>query len=183
MRRCAPLIAAIALLASCSGPAAIRVPATELDSLIAFSNPAMCEMTPETAALVAGLFRNDPDTQGDSWIQPGAVPAHLRDQLGPITRQKYDGWWTIRTAVRAKLWELPLIAIEQVFPEGGDPGGITFEFQAPVETVERAARERGFIAEAGKAVPMSPPDALSYEIDLYPAPRDRSRSLLGCRYS
>ena len=183
MKRCAPLITAAVLLVSCSGPAAIRVPATELDSLIAFSNPAMCEMTPETAALVAGMFRNNLDTLSDSWIQPGAVPAHLREQLGPITRHKYDGWWTIRTAVRGKLWELPLIAIEQAFPEGGDPGWITFEFQAPVETVERAACERGFIAEAGKAVQMGPPDLMSYEIDLYPAPRDRSRSLLSCRYS
>lgn len=174
--------AACGVLAGCASPVAPKASAA-LDAVLAFSDPAMCQFTEDTSRLLAGFVRNDPDTLSDRWIRPGTVPAHLREQLGPITRIKHDGWWTIRTQTRGKLWGLPLAAIEQDFPIGGDPGGITFEFLAPVEIVERAARRRGFPARAAQSVQMGEPDVYAYEMDLFSAPQDDRRSLLTCGYS
>ena len=143
----------------------------------------MCRFTEATANLLGGLVRNDSDTLSDRWIEPGEAPAGLQDRLGPIVRIKHDEWWTIRTSVRGTLWGLPLSAIEQDFPIGGDAGGITFEFAAPLHAVERAARARGFLARAGRSVPMGVPDGLMYSIDLYPDQSDRRRSALSCGYS
>lgn len=170
------------LLAGCA-TSSPPIAGPSLDSLIAFSDPAMCRLTEETGKLIVGLVRNDPNAMdSDSWIEPGEVPPHLEDRLGPIIRVKHDEWWVIRTETRGTLWGLPLTAIEEDFPVGGDAGGITLEFAAPPSAVERAARARGFVARAGEAIPMGVPDGMAHEIFLRRAPGNRSRSHLSCSY-
>ena|GEM_PF-5607834 len=172
--------AACGALAACASRPS-QTGAAELGPVIAFADPAMCRFTDDTAKLIAGFVRNDPDTLSDNWIRSGAVPAHLRDRLGPIERIKHDGWWVIRTEARGTLWGLPLLAIEQDFPEGGDPGGFTFEFAAPVAEVERITRARGFVARAGEEVAMGEPDALMYAVGLHPTADGRG-AYFGCGY-
>ena len=191
---CAPLdharrllvvaVAATALASSASAAPVTSAAPPALDPHIGFADPAMCYFTDETEKLVGGLIAYDPEfMHEEGWIQPGAVPERLRDRLGPIALVTHDGWWTIRTEARGTLWGLPLSAIEQILPVGGDPGGITFVFDAPVEAVGRAARERGFVARAGQSVPMGEPDGYAYEITLRPHPDDERQSLLSCDYS
>ena len=154
---------------------------SQLDTLIVFADPAMCEFTDQTRKLIHGFYIGDPTAVlEDTWIQPGAVPDHLRDRFGPITRIKHDGWWTIRTETRGSLRDLPLVAIAHGFPEGGAPGDITFEFAGPMKTVERAAHARGFTARAGRSVQMGVPDGYAYEISLHPGSHDGNRSYLSC---
>ena len=176
-------LAAALTLAGCAGPAAAPRPRSALDSLIAFSNPAMCEMTPESAALLAGMVRIIPDVNREDWITPGKVRAPLHDRFGPITMARHEGWRSVTTRTRGTLWGLPLVAIHQAFPEGGDPGSVDFEFAASAEDVERQARARGFVARAGQTVPMGPIDALQPVITLVPAPDRPRHSLLGCGYN
>lgn len=172
------------LMAGCATQPAPRPQGQALDALLAFADPAICRQTDATARLIEGFVRNDPlAMDSDSWIEPGAVPAELRDRFGPITRIKHDEWWTIRTPVRGTLWGLPLTAIEQDFPVGGDAGGTTFEFHASARMVERAARARGLMARAGRSVPMGVPDGLAWEIGLHPDDDDPRRSRLSCGHS
>jgi hypothetical protein len=177
------LATCLALLVNGCATAGTTAPGPSLDDVIAFSDPAMCAFTEDTAKLIGDMVRGDPHAMDtDRWIEPGAVPANLQDRLGPILRIKHDEWWVIRTPARGTLWGLPLTAIEQDFPVGGDAGGITFEFAASPRTVERAARARGLLARAGKAVPMGVPDGMAYEITLQRAPGNVRRSHLSCGY-
>lgn len=158
-----------ALIALGASPAAGRpaAPLPALDSLIQFEDPANCRPAPATAELIGMLVHSNLDTLSENWITPGTVPEALRDRFGPITVQRADGMVHVHTAVRGALWGLPLTGITHEIPEGGDPGGVTFTFAAPVAVVERAARARGLVARAGQDVAMGPPDALVHTIGLH----------------
>lgn len=173
---------AIALAAGCTAPEFPRAAGVELDAILAFTDPATCKLDDDAAQLMAGFVGGDGDTLSDDWLRPGTVPERLRDRLGPIKLIRHDGWWVIRTEARGDLWGLPLVAIAQEFPEGGDPGGFTFEFQAPAAQVERAARARGFVARAGRDVAMGEPDGLVYSVGVHPIAGGQ-RATFGCGYS
>ena len=108
------------------------------------------------------------------------VPETLRDRFGPITVTRGQGMVEVRTRVRGSLWGLPLTTIIHDIPEGGDPGGLTFAFAAPVDAVERAARAHGLVARAGRDVAMGPPDALMHSIGLHPD--EEGGAALSCGY-
>ena len=173
---------AIALAAGCTAPQPPRTAGIGLDAILAFADPATCKLNDDAAQLMAGFVGGDGDTLSDEWIRPGTVPERLRDRLGPIKLIRHDGWWVIRTEARGELWGLPLVAIAQEFPEGGDPGGFTFEFQAPAAQVERAARARGFPARSGQDVAMGEPDGLVHSVGVHPI-ADGQRATFGCGYS
>lgn len=180
--RIAAAMCAIALITGCATPEPRQTAAPEFDALLAFSDPAMCKFSDDAAKLIGGFVGGNGDTLRDDWILPGTIPAHLRNRFGPIQLSKHDGWLVIRTPTRGNLWGLPLVAIDQVFPEGGDPGSTELVFQAPVETVERVVRARGFVARANQDVAMTEPDALTPTISLHPEADDPRRSYLGCGY-
>lgn len=186
-----PLVAIAMTAALAAGACAKPIaPLPELDTLITLTDPAMCEFTAETRQLIAGFFVQDPKSLQDpitsqdkgDWIRSGVVPEHLRDRFGPITRTIHDEWWIVRTEARGSLWGLPLRAIEQDFPVGGDPGALTFVFDAPIAEVERAVRARGMVARAGQAVPMGEPNGYDYAIILESASEDAHHSRLTCDY-
>lgn len=176
-----PLLAAGLLAAGCASSSSAPAPRQSLDDVIEFDDPAACLLSRDSAVLIDGFVRNNLDTLSDGWIRPGTVPAHLRGRFGPIEVNRNDGWLVVRTEARGSLWGLPLAAIAHEIPEGGDPGGLVFEFEAPAAAVEKAARARGFVARAGEDVAMGPPDALVHSIGLHPLD-DGSGSALSCGY-
>ena len=153
-----------------------------LDVFITFRDPAMCEQWSATERLFGSFVLIDPTLDGD-WVRPGIVPPGLCDRLGPITVSEDDGSYTVTTASRGTLWGLKLLAIHQLFPQGGDPGGFTLEFDSPIDVVERIVRDLGFTAVAGKSVQMGPPDGYAYEIDLVRSPDESKHTLLSCGFS
>lgn len=156
----------------------------ELDSLVSFANPAMCYLSETTDALFASFYANDPAfMHEDGWFVAGSVPESLRDRLGPVSLITHDSWWTVRTEARGTLWGLRLVAIEQDFPIGGDPGAFAFVFDAPLTAVEAASRARGFVARAGQTVPMGEPDGYDYTITLELDATDNRFSRLSCGYA
>ncbi|MFA9200738.1 MAG: hypothetical protein ACEQR8_06055 [Cypionkella sp.] len=175
------LATALALAGCATSVPAVARGGPALDEEIVFADPATCRLSPASERLIGGFVRNNLDTLSEDWIRPGTVPAQLQDRLGPIAVIRNEGWLTVRTEARATLWGLPLTAIEHEIPDGGDPGGLTFEFAAPPRAVERAARARGLPARAGKDVPLTPPDALVPTISLHRI--DGGGSALTCGYA
>lgn len=186
------VIAAVAIATAPAAGVSARpdAPSHQLDQLIEFGDPSLCQFTDATHRLLSGFTRHDPRGRLDpvtaqeegTWVTPGYVPDHLRDRFGPITRVIEDNWWIIRTEVRGTLWGLTLTAIEEDFP-GLDGGGFTFVFDAPLAAVEAAARARGLTARAGQTVPLGEPDGYAHDIVLEASEDDPRLSRLYCGYS
>lgn len=172
------ILATLALLVGCTRPPATK--GVSLDDVLAFSNPAMCESAPDHARLLSAMIAGD----ANSGFRPGRIvaPRAVRSAFGTIEVRRHDGFWTVGTPVRAMLFGLPLRRIDHALPEGGDPGDVSYSFEAPIADVERALRSRGFPVEAGKVIAVGPPDGYEFNVSLLRDPDDPRRAILSCGF-
>ena len=110
------------------------------------------------------------------------VPASHASAFGPVYIQRHDGHTVIGVPVRGSLFGLPLVAIEQSLPEGGDPGETHYRFLAAPEAVARALGARGFPVKLGQSVTIGPPDGYEHFIELTADPSLTGHTLLSCGY-
>ncbi|MDQ3144278.1 MAG: hypothetical protein M3Q57_05295 [Pseudomonadota bacterium] len=154
--------------------------ATALDPLLAFSDPSRCEQSPVHARLLDEMVVGD----ANEGFRPGriAAPQPFAQALGPIFIEKHDNFTVVGTPVRGTLFGLPLVRIEQAFPDGGDPGDISYTFETAVIALERELIARGFPAKAGQTVSMGPPDGYDHVIQLMSDPSYRGRAMFTCGF-
>jgi len=184
VKRIAAIAMAAALLSGCAerqmaGPAV-------LDGLLAFDDPAMCRPGPETARFLQAMVVVDPQAviDPDKHLRPGKidVPPSLAAHFGPIEMTRHDGWTAFSVRVSGTMLGLPLHAIHQTFPEGGDPGDLSFEFAVPPLAALSALRRGGFPVEINQDVSLGPPDGYEFFVNLQASPDAPDRSLLTCGY-
>lgn len=166
-------------LAGCAHSGARQL--VRLDDFLAFSNPAMCESAPEHTRFLRALFAGD----ANDGFRPGLVlaPEAIRGAFGPIEVKRHDSWWSVTVPASGTLFGLKLRQIAHALPEGGDPGDVTYSFEASLDDVARALRERGFPAKAGASVEMGPPDGYAYELSVTADPDRAGRTHFSCGYS
>ena len=169
-----------ALGALVAGSAHHPARASALDESLAFAAPARCEPGPVLAKLLAAMVAGD----ANAGFRAGRVevpPAHA-GAFGPIYLQQHDGYTVIGVPVRGSLFGLPLVAIEQSLPEGGDSGQTHYRFKSDPKEAERVLAARGFPVKLGESVPIGPPDGQVHFIELLADPHHRGHALLTCGY-
>lgn len=179
------LLVALIAVGGCAGKAPISDHApTSLDSIIAFADPANCELLPGTSKLFGQMVVINPEMTADpdEHLKPGSVPASLRDRFGAVKMAVHDGWRSFTVRTRGSVLGMPLYAVHQSFPEGGDPSDFQLEFAVPVSHAERRLSGLGFPARANGEVMMGEPDAYAHMMTLHPHPERPHHSLLGCGY-
>lgn len=181
-------IAAIAMGAALlSGCAERQMPGrADLDGLLTFEDPAMCRLGTETTRFLQAMVVVDPQAvlDPDQHLRLGRIdaPPSLAAQFGPIEMARHDGWTAFSVRVSGTMLGLPLHAIHQTFPEGGDPGDFSFEFAVPAPTAFAALRSGGFPVEINRDVSLGPPDGYELFVSLQASPDAPDRSLLTCGY-
>jgi len=177
-------VAIAALVSGCmprqsSGPVA-------LDALLSFEDPALCNLSPETARFLQAMVAIDPDAvvDPDRHLRVGqiAAPAPLIRAFDKVEMTRHDGWTSFVVRTSGTMLGLPLYAIHQTYPEGGDPGEFSFEFAAPVAAVFSTLRKNGFPVEIDKDVSLGEPDGYERFVSLQESPDAPQRSLLTCGY-
>lgn len=151
-----------------------------LDSLLAFSDPKLCEPTAAHFRFLRSMIGGDANVG----FRAGKLvaPARLRAAFDRIKVKRHDGWWTIGVPVRGSLFGLPLAEIVHSLPEGGDAGDETYVFDVPVQRVESVLRARGFPAKSGEDVQLGPPDGMAHLMSLRSDPDDARRTVFTCGY-
>lgn len=174
------LIAAMVALGGCAHSPANRPEGLEMEPLLGFADPARCDPAPAHAGMLAGMITGNADVG----FRAGriVVPARYARLFGPVYRQPHDNYTVIGASVRGSLFGLPLAAIEQSLPEGGDPGETHWRFNASPEMVERVLAARRFPVELGRAVPIGPPEGYEHFIELIADPLHPGHTLLTCGY-
>ena len=171
------LAAAAALLCGCvHQPAA---PAIAFDEPFTFADPARCEPGPALGKLLAAMVAGD----ANAGFRAGrvAAPASHAGAFGPVYLQRHGGFTVVGVPVHGgSLFGLPLVAVEQSLPEGGDPGQTHYRFRAAPEAAERALVARGFPVKLGQTVPIGPPDGYEHFIELLADPHHPGQALLSC---
>ncbi len=171
------LVAALGLLAAgCAHrrPAPAAGPVA-LDGLLGFADPARCKPTATHARFLADLVAPD----GNGGFRAGKVdaPPELQRAFAPITVRRDQDYWVIGLGVTGTLYGLPLGRIDHALPVGGDPGDVTYRFDAPLATTASTLRTRGFPVEAGTSAPLAGSDLV---MTLVADPNDAKASLFGC---
>jgi hypothetical protein len=178
-RLAAALIPTVALGGCTSLPE--RSPGPSLDPLLAFTNPARCEPSPTLDTFLGGLAQGD----AEAGFRPGRIvaPPQLVPHIGRIKVKKTRSYWVVSVRTRGSWLGMPVFAVHQAFPQGGDPGDFQFELGVPVAEAERRLRAAGFPAETDVDVAVGEPDAYAHLMTLVATPGWPRRSLFGCGYS
>ncbi|MFN3820219.1 hypothetical protein [Blastomonas sp.] len=184
MKRIAAIAMAAALLSGCADRQMPRQPV--LDGLLAFEDPAMCRLGAETARFLQAMVVIDPQAvvDPDQHLRPGRIDASpsLAAHFGRIEMTRHDGWTAFSVGVSGTMLGLPLYAIHQTFPEGGDPGDIAFEYAVPARAAFPVLRKHGFPVEINRDVSLGPPEGYEVFVSLQDSPDSPDRSLLTCGY-
>jgi hypothetical protein len=178
MRSPAFLVIAFGLLvAGCTHRPPTSVPAgpVALDALLGFADPARCKPTPGHARFLADLVA--PDGKGGFKAGKVDVPPALARAFAPISVRRDADYWVIGLAVSGTLYGLPLGRIDHALPVGGDPGDVTYRFDAPLAATAATLRTRGFPVKAGNSVPLAGTDLT---MTLVADPKNAKASLFGC---
>ena len=167
-------------LAACASPPHGR-PGQSLDPLLSFTSPALCEPGPALSAFLGGMTEGD----ANEGFRPGRIvaPPAVSRALGRVRLRKADGEWLTSVPARGTWLGLPVVAIHQDHPEGGDPGGFQIEFAAPPAETERRLKAAGFPARADVEVELGEPDGYAHLMTLEAVPGRPGRSLFRCGYS
>lgn len=170
-----------------SGCAARQMPGpTALDGLLAFEDPSMCRLAAETARFLEAMVVVDPQAVNDPdlHLRKGRIdaPSMLVDHFGRIEMTRHDGWTAFSVRAAGTMLGLPLHAIHQTFPEGGDPGDFTFEFAVPASAALPALRNAGFPVEINRDLWLGPSEGHELFVGLQGSPDAPDRSLLTCGY-
>jgi len=156
-------------------------PPPSLDQLLSFTSPALCDPGPSLSEFLGHL------TQGDAneGFKAGRVvaPPALSGVFGRVRIKKADGYWLTSVRTTGTWLGLPVVALHQDHPEGGDPGGFQIEFGAPLPVVERRLKAAGFPARANVEVELGEPDGYAHLMTLEAVAGRPGRSLLRCGYS
>ncbi|GGB52815.1 hypothetical protein [Blastomonas aquatica] len=184
MKRLTAIVMGAALLSGC---AERKMPgSTVLDGLLAFEDPAMCRPGAEMARFLQAMVVVDPQAvlDPDKHLRSGRIdaPRSLAAHFGRIEMTRHDGWTAFSVRVSGTMLGLPLHAIHQTFPEGGDPGDLSFEFAVPAGAAFSALRGGGFPVEINRDVSLGPPDGYELFVSLQASPDAPDRSLLTCGY-
>lgn len=159
---------------------------TALDGLLAFEDPALCLPGPETARFLQAMVVVDPQAviDPDQHLRSGRIdaPPSLAAHFGRIKMTRHDGWTAFSVRVSGTMLGLPLHAIHQTFPEGGDPSDFTFEFAVPAGVAFPALRSAGFPVQINRDVLLGPPHGYEFFASLQDSPDAPDRSLLTCGY-
>ncbi len=175
---------AIVAIAIIIGGCVHRPPETSqplvLDELLAFADPASCAPGASYAILLGEMVAGDANVG----FRPGKVAAPVRyaAAFGRVNLQSHEGYTVIGASVRGTLYGLPIVAVEQSLPDGGDPGETHIRFRAAPDAVERVLAERGFRAKLGQSVAIGPPDGYEHFIELIVDPVHPGHTLLSCGY-
>ncbi|MDM7956401.1 hypothetical protein [Blastomonas sp.] len=184
MKQIAAIAMGAALLSSCA-ERQMQAP-TALDGLLAFEDPATCRLGVETARFLQAMVVVDPQAvlDPDQHLRSGriAAPSSLAAHFGQIETTRHDGWTAFSVRVSGTMLGLPLHAIHQTFPEGGDPGDFSLEFAVPAAAALAALRSGGFPVEINRDVSLGPPDGYELFVSLQDSPDAPDRSLLTCGY-
>ncbi len=174
------LLAALAAGSGCAHFGEGGARAVRLDELLAFSNPSLCESAPPHSHFLGGMMRGD----ANEGFRAGhiLVPTSFRRAFGRIKVVRHEYWWTVGVPVSGTLFGLKLTRIEQDLPQGGDPGGVTYSFDAPAAEVENALRAAGFPAKGGADVSLGPPEGYDHVMSLTADPSDPGRTHFRCGY-
>ncbi len=151
-----------------------------LDGLLSFTNPALCEPSPTFSAFLSAQVEGD----ANEGLRAGKVqvPPHYVPAIGRIRVRKEPHYWVVWVPVRGTWLGMPVLAVHQALPEGGDPGDFSIELSAPVSEAERRLKGAGFPARAGEQVTLGPPDGYAHVMTLVSAPGRPGRSMFGCGY-
>jgi hypothetical protein len=126
-------------------------------------------------------------TEGDAndGFRAGRVvaPPALAGAFGKVRIRKADGYWISSVGTKGTWLGLPVVAVHQDLPEGGDPGGFQIEFDAPLAETERRLKAAGFPAAANVEVALGEPDGYDHLMTLEAVPGRPGRSLFRCGYS
>jgi hypothetical protein len=174
----------VALLSGCAAP---QMPGpTALDGLLTFEDPSMCRLGTETAQFLQAMVVVDTQAvvDPDRHLRLGRIvaPPSLTAHFGRIEMTRHDGWTSFSVRASGTMLGLPLHAIHQTFPEGGDPGDFTFEYAVPASAAFPVLRKGGFPVEINRDVLLGPPDGYEFFISLQDSPDSPNRSLLTCGY-
>lgn len=174
-------IAALALaaaLSACAHRPSAQTAGIALDELLAFSDPRLCQPSEAHARMLAGMVAGN----ANEGFRAGRIDASKSHSaaFGKIFVRRFQHYSVVGVPLSGTLFGLPILSIEQALPEGGDPGDVTYRFQAKVESTQRALRARGFPAEAGRAVQMGPPEGYEHVIELLADPKRSDQTLLNC---
>jgi hypothetical protein len=174
------VIAALVALGGCAHAPAPGPQPMALDALLAFADPARCEPGPHQAKLLGEMIAGD----ANAGFRAGRIVLGqpYSRAFGPIRVEPHDGYTAISVSVRGSLFGLPITALVQSLPEGGDPGETHYRFKAAPETVERVLASRGFPVKLGHTVPIGPPDGYEHFIELVADPVHPGHVLLSCGY-
>lgn len=180
MRRLLATMLPIALLGGC---ATVTKPASslpDLDALLGFDDPALCRESARLTAFMGEMVTGD----ANIGFRPGRIAAspELASAFGAIEVRAEDGYTVVSVSVRGSWLGLPLVAVHQGFPEGGDPGDFSFELAARVPIVERQLRAAGFPVRAGREVQVGPPEGYTHVMTLVADPDRPGHSLFGCGF-
>ena len=152
----------------------------DLGALLSFTDPALCEPSPTLSAFLSAQVAGD----ANDGFRAGKVqvPPHYAPVVGRIRVRKEPHYWVVWVPVRGTWLGMPVVAVHQTLPEGGDPGDFTIELGAPVSEAERRLKGAGFPARAGENVTLGPPDGYAHVMTLISAPGRPGRSMFGCGY-
>ena len=178
MKATAALVPLLAL-AGCAHMPMARGSAA-LDPLLAFSDPSRCEQSLAHTRLLNEMVAGD----AEEGFRPGriVVAQPFGQAFGPIFVDRVGDFTVVGTPVSGTLFGLSLVSIEQAFPDGGDPGDVTYTFETTVTNLEGQLVARGFPAKAGQTVSMGPPDVYDHVIQVLPDPSNRGRAMFLCGY-
>jgi hypothetical protein len=175
----------IAALASGCTPRQSSAPGA-LDPLLSFADPALCTLSPETERFLQAMVVINPDAvvDPDRHLRVGQIlaPAPFIGAFDKVEKTRHDGWTSFSVRTSGTMLGLPLHAIHQTYPEGGDPGELSFEFAAPVAAVVSTLRANGFPVEIDNDVSLGQPDGYERFVSLQESPDAPQRALLTCGY-
>lgn len=151
-----------------------------LDELVSFADPATCSPGTGHAEFLGAMIEGDANVG----FRPGKIvaPNRYASAFGQVYLQDHEGYTEIGAAARGTLFGLPIAAVVQSLPEGGDPGETHYRFEAHPETVQRVLAERGFPVKLGQSVLIGPPDGYEHFIELIVDPVHPGHTLLSCGY-
>lgn len=179
MKGAAVAVMAAAALGGCASLPE-RAPSPNLDELLSFSDPALCTPSPTLTRFLGRMVEGG----ADEGFRAGRieVPPRFASAIGRIRVRREDGYWVVSVRTRGLWLGLPVVAIHQTFPQGGDPGDFQFEMAAPVADAERRLRIAGFPAKANVDVILGEPVGYAHEMTLVTSPERPGHSFFGCGY-
>lgn len=179
MKRWAVVGTAIAL-AGCAHVPQGGGQATDLSALLAFAQPARCEPGEAHARLLGTMVAGDANVGFQAGRIDAASP--YARSFAQVYLHPHEGYTVIGVPVQGLLFGLPLVAIEQSLPDGGDPGETHYRFRADPARVQSALTGQGFPPNMQRIVIVGPPDGYEHFIELTADPRIPGHTLLTCGY-